>query len=165
MTRLTLHPERPTALRSEPAVPVESSDRGRTAESLRQLPAGGRRDVLVRVDEESKKDHVMLLSAGVAFFGLLALVPALVALLSMYELVAEVSAGGIHRRGRDRTARDRRRDLMTTNSVTSGRRETTGPFVAPERRLGLRPPAELDAERGGSTVVRGRAPTHGWGRP
>jgi membrane protein len=89
MSRSTIHAERSAAVRSEAAVPVESSDRGRTADSPRQVPARGWKDVLVRVKEESKKDHVMLLSAGVAFFGLLALVPALVALLSIYGLVAD----------------------------------------------------------------------------
>ena len=88
MTRTTID-ERSAAIHSESAVPAESLDRGRTAESPRQLPARGWKDVLVRVKDESKRDHVMLLSAGVAFFGLLALVPALVALLSVYGLVAD----------------------------------------------------------------------------
>jgi uncharacterized BrkB/YihY/UPF0761 family membrane protein len=45
--------------------------------------------VFVRVKEESKRDNVVLLAAGVAFFGLLAMVPALVALLSIYGLAAD----------------------------------------------------------------------------
>ena len=89
MTRSTIHAELATAIRSAPVVPVESADRGRTVESPRQLPARGWKDVLVRMKEASKRDHIMLLSAGVAFFGLLALVPALVALLSIYGLVAD----------------------------------------------------------------------------
>lgn len=54
-----------------------SDDRGRDAEQPTQMPPRGWKDVLWCVKEESKRDHVMLLSAGVAFFGLLALVPAL----------------------------------------------------------------------------------------
>jgi len=43
----------------------------------------------VRVKQEAKDDKVAMLAAGVAFFGLLALVPALVAFVSLYGLVAE----------------------------------------------------------------------------
>lgn len=42
-----------------------------------------------QVRQEVGDDHVGLLAAGVAFYGLLALVPALVALLSVYGLVAD----------------------------------------------------------------------------
>jgi membrane protein len=41
------------------------------------------------VKAESKSDHVVLLAAGVALFGLLALVPALIALMSIYGIVAD----------------------------------------------------------------------------
>ena len=67
----------------------ESRDRGRTAESPTEIPAPGWKDVAVRVKDESKTDQIVLLAAGVAFFGMLALVPALVALLSIYGLVAD----------------------------------------------------------------------------
>ncbi len=45
--------------------------------------------MFARVRSEMKIDHVTLLSAGVAFYGLLALVPALVAVISIYGLVAD----------------------------------------------------------------------------
>ena len=45
--------------------------------------------MFARVRAEAKDDHVSLLAAGVAFFGLLALVPGLVAMISIYGLVAE----------------------------------------------------------------------------
>ncbi len=67
---------------------LAENDRGRQAEAPRQIPARGWKDVLVRVKTSSKDDHVMLFSAGVALFGLLALVPALAALMSIYGLVA-----------------------------------------------------------------------------
>jgi membrane protein len=47
--------------------------------------------VLVRVMRQVKEDDVALLAAGVAFFALLALVPTLVALVSLYGLVADPS--------------------------------------------------------------------------
>ena len=68
-----------------------SEDHGRDADRPTDIPAKGWRDVLVRVKSEAKDDHVTLLSAGVAFYSLLALVPGLVALISIYGLVASPS--------------------------------------------------------------------------
>lgn len=47
------------------------------------------KEVLVGVKDEVKGDSVPIVAAGVAFFGLLAVVPALVALVSLYGLVAD----------------------------------------------------------------------------
>jgi membrane protein len=65
--------------------------RGRRAEQPTQIPARGWKDVLVRVKREAKQDNVSLLGGGVAFFALLALVPALLAVVSIYGLVADES--------------------------------------------------------------------------
>jgi membrane protein len=65
--------------------------RGREAEHPHQVPAKGWWDVAMRTKVEAKDDRVTLLSAGVAFYALLALVPALVALVSIYGLVADPS--------------------------------------------------------------------------
>ena len=46
------------------------------------------RDVLWRTGKQIREDNVPLLSAGVAFYAMLALFPALVALVSVYGLVA-----------------------------------------------------------------------------
>jgi membrane protein len=64
-------------------------ERGRLADRPSGIPARGWRDVALRVKREIKQDDVPLLAAGVAFFALLALVPALVALVSLYGLVAD----------------------------------------------------------------------------
>lgn len=53
------------------------------------IPKRGWRDILLRVKTEAKDDNLSLLSGGVAFFGMLSLVPALVALVSLYGLVAD----------------------------------------------------------------------------
>lgn len=53
------------------------------------MPPRGWLDVVRRVRAELKRDQVPLLAAGVAFFALLALVPALVSLISLYGLVAD----------------------------------------------------------------------------
>ena len=68
--------------------------RGRHADTPGQIPGRGWKDVLMRVKAEAKDDGVSLMSAGVAFYALLALAPALVALVSMYGLVAEPSDVG-----------------------------------------------------------------------
>jgi membrane protein len=66
-------------------------DRGREATSPTEIPARGWKDVLARTAAEAKGDQATLLAAGVAFFGLLAIVPAMVAFLSVYGLVADPS--------------------------------------------------------------------------
>ena len=68
---------------------VTQDDRGRRADEPTDVPARGWWDVLMRVKVESKDDNVTLLAAGVAFFALLALVPAMVTLVSLYALVAD----------------------------------------------------------------------------
>jgi membrane protein len=70
---------------------AKGSHRGRQAESPQQIPARGWKDVLARTYVEMKKDNASLLAAGVAFYALLALVPALVAAVSLYGLFADPS--------------------------------------------------------------------------
>ncbi|HSP03502.1 MAG TPA: YihY/virulence factor BrkB family protein [Acidimicrobiales bacterium] len=69
--------------------PDGGDDRGRDAERPGDVPASGWKDVALRVKGEVKEDQVSLLSAGVAFFLLLALFPALAALVSLYGLFAD----------------------------------------------------------------------------
>jgi membrane protein len=63
--------------------------RGRGAETPTEIPARGWKDVVTRAKAGVKADDVPLLAAGVAFYALLSLVPALVALVSVYGLVAD----------------------------------------------------------------------------
>jgi membrane protein len=67
----------------------DRDDRGRDADGPGDVPARGWKDVGLRVKGELKEDQVPLLSAGVAFFLLLALFPALAALVSLYGLFAD----------------------------------------------------------------------------
>jgi membrane protein len=71
--------------------PGRADPHGRTADDPREIPARGWKEVLLRVKKEMADDHASLLSAGVAFYALMALAPALVALVSLYGLVAEPS--------------------------------------------------------------------------
>jgi membrane protein len=70
---------------------VEPGNRGREADQPGEIPARGWKDVVVRLKTQLKEDDVPLLAAGVAFFALLALVPTLVAVVSLYGLVADPS--------------------------------------------------------------------------
>jgi membrane protein len=62
-------------------------DRGREARRPSEIPKRGWWDVAVRVKDEVKQDHVAIVSAGVAFFGVLAIFPALLAIISVYGLL------------------------------------------------------------------------------
>src|SRR5829696_6356324 len=64
-------------------------DRGRQAEQPQQIPAKGWMDIAKRTAKEVKQDQVPLLAAGVAFYALLALFPAIIAGVSIYGLVAD----------------------------------------------------------------------------
>lgn len=61
--------------------------RGRHAEAPTQIPARGWWDILWRVKTEMSKDNLSVLAAGVAFYSLLAVFPALAAAVSIYGLV------------------------------------------------------------------------------
>lgn len=61
---------------------------GRHARRPSELGGSGWKAALSRVGAELKRDHVSLLAAGVAFKGLLALFPAIIAAISIWGLVA-----------------------------------------------------------------------------
>ncbi len=63
--------------------------RGRFADSPARLGKRGWRDALVRTWQEMNRDNLSLIAAGVAFYGLLGMVPGLAALVSLYGLVAD----------------------------------------------------------------------------
>lgn len=62
--------------------------RGRQAESPRQLPARGWKDVLVRTVREFKDDQISTVAAAAAFYAWLALIPAVIGAITVYGLVA-----------------------------------------------------------------------------
>ncbi|MFL4468601.1 YihY/virulence factor BrkB family protein [Tateyamaria armeniaca] len=65
--------------------------RGRSAETPTDIPALGRKDIAFRVKDEIAADRVGLIAAGVAFYGLLALFPAITALIAISGLLVEPS--------------------------------------------------------------------------
>jgi membrane protein len=80
--------EPPPAHTTSPAV-VDDPGRGRQATQPQQIPPKGWRDIAKRVKIQVKQDQVPLLSAGVAFYMLLSLFPAVIAGVSIYGLVAD----------------------------------------------------------------------------
>ena len=62
---------------------------GRGADNPLAIPAGGWWAVLKRAWAEQGKDNISLISAGVAFYGFLALVPVIAATVLIYGLVAD----------------------------------------------------------------------------
>jgi len=63
--------------------------RGRQAESPHEVPARGWKDILWRTYEQMQQDRLLAVAAGVAFYALLAIFPAITALVSLYGLVFE----------------------------------------------------------------------------
>lgn len=63
--------------------------RGREAETPVEIPGRGWKDIAFRVKDEIASDHVSLIAAGVAFYALLALFPAITALVAIGGLVLE----------------------------------------------------------------------------
>jgi membrane protein len=63
--------------------------RGRDATTPRQIPRPGWRDIALRVKEKVGKDNVSIVAAGVAFYALMAIFPALIALISLYGWFAD----------------------------------------------------------------------------
>ncbi|HUG79231.1 MAG TPA: YihY/virulence factor BrkB family protein [Burkholderiales bacterium] len=61
-------------------------ERGRGAESPKDIPKRGWRDILMRVKRQMSEDRLSIVAAGVAFYALLAVFPALIALVALYGL-------------------------------------------------------------------------------
>jgi membrane protein len=63
--------------------------RGRDAESPAEIPGRGWKDILWRTYTQIGEDRLLAVAAGVVFYGLLALFPAITALVSSYALFAD----------------------------------------------------------------------------
>jgi membrane protein len=81
--------DEPVAARHERA---QESGRGRHAQAPWQIPWRGWKDILWRTYEQIGEDRLLAVAAGVVFYGLLAVFPAVTALVSLYGLFASPSA-------------------------------------------------------------------------
>lgn len=74
----------------------ENSGHGRDAMAPTDLPAAGWVEIAKRTFHEISRDRVLAVAAGVTFYGLLAIFPALAALVSIYGLAASPASIGDH---------------------------------------------------------------------
>jgi membrane protein len=79
----TTDPDRPP-----PGSPSPAELPGLHAEKPTQIPWRGWKQILKRAWAEHKADNMPIIAGGVAFFGFLSIFPALIALVSLYGLVA-----------------------------------------------------------------------------
>jgi membrane protein len=68
--------------------------RGRNAVTPTDVPTAGWLDILARTKQQLGEDNLTIVAAGVAFYGFVAVVPSLAALVSFYGLVADPSKVG-----------------------------------------------------------------------
>ena len=73
-----------------------AGDRGRKANSPAEVPAKGWKDILWRTYQQITEDRLLAISAGVVFYALLALFPAVTALVSSYALFVDASTINDH---------------------------------------------------------------------
>jgi membrane protein len=62
-------------------------ERGREAERPQDIPKPGWRDIFWRTKAELSGDHVSMVAASIAFYGLLAMFPAVAAIISIWGLM------------------------------------------------------------------------------
>ena len=64
--------------------PEDAQGRGRNADAPTEIPAKGWKDILIRVKKEISQDNVSMLAASMAYYALLASVPALTSFVLLY---------------------------------------------------------------------------------
>jgi len=70
---------------------AEEPGRGRHADAPWQIPFRGWKDILIRTYQQIGEDRLLAVAAGVVFYALLALFPAVTALVSLYGLFANAA--------------------------------------------------------------------------
>src|SRR3984885_2303039 len=75
---------------------AEGNDRGRLAASPSEIPAKGWKDILLRVYSDVGDHRILALAAGMTYYSLLAIFPALAALVAIYGLFADTSTIARH---------------------------------------------------------------------
>ena len=76
--------------------PLSDEGRGRLASTPSEIPARGWKDILLRVYQNISEHRVVALAAGVTFYSLLAIFPAIAALVAIYGLFADPATLSVH---------------------------------------------------------------------
>ena len=92
----TATPRRAETSAKNPHRAAQEPTRGRQATSPEDIPSRGWWDIMWRVYGEIGDDRILAVAAGVTFYGLLALFPAIGALVALYGLVADPATIGEH---------------------------------------------------------------------
>ena len=87
-------PAGPTATQAKFARELSEHGHGRRSRNPFEIPWAGWKDILWRTYERTNDDRLLATAAGVVFFGLLAVFPAITALVSSYGLFADPSTIG-----------------------------------------------------------------------
>ena len=66
---------------------LAENNRGREAVTPTEIPVRGWRDIFRRVKHKVAEDNLSIITAGVAFYGFLAIFPTMAALVSMFGLI------------------------------------------------------------------------------
>ena len=85
-----------TGRASAPASAAESGDRGRQAASPTDIPPKGWKDILLRVYANISKHRVLALAAGMTYYSILAIFPAMAALVAIYGIFSDPAAIAQH---------------------------------------------------------------------
>jgi len=75
----------------ENPMPSNPPDRGRKADRPGEIPRHGWRDILWRLWAQIGEDNVSIIAAGVAFYAMLAIFPAITAFVSLFGLIADTA--------------------------------------------------------------------------
>ncbi|KRQ14691.1 YihY/virulence factor BrkB family protein [Bradyrhizobium manausense] len=75
---------------------TEREDRGRDASAPSEIPARGWKDILLRVYDNIGKHRILALAAGMTYYSILAIFPALAALVAIYGLFSDPSSIAKH---------------------------------------------------------------------
>jgi membrane protein len=87
-------PAAPSPRGSEEAADVEG--RGRDATSPSEIPPRGWKDILLRVYGNISRHRILALAAGMTYYGILAIFPAIAALVAVYGLFSDPSTIARH---------------------------------------------------------------------
>ncbi|KAF2992655.1 YihY/virulence factor BrkB family protein [Methylocystis sp. MJC1] len=79
-----------------PSANPAAIERGRAASTPSEIPARGWKDVLSRVFDDINRHRILAIAAGVTFYALLAIFPAIAAFVAIYGLVADPSTISEH---------------------------------------------------------------------
>jgi membrane protein len=108
--------------------PSEDGDRGSRATAPSEIPARGWKDILMRVYKNVSRHRVMALAAGMTYYSILAIFPAIGAIVALYGLFSDPSAiatrldqlGGFLPGGAIDVARDQLTRVSTKGSQSLG---------------------------------------------